>query len=208
MKNNKDKNYIEAFRTNNQRLIREMYESFKPYFINYIVSSTSITRDSVEDIYQESVIRLQQNILNDRLTDDKLDVSLSTYLNGIGYHVAMEWLRKYSHEISNTQYDMDRNRHIGEDQDLNSDDEIGSDIIDTYSSWQIEKREQIVRRTIMEIGEPCAPLLLGFYWHNKSMQQLASELKYASADVAKNQKSRCMKKISTIIRNKLNTLYQ
>ena len=66
-----------------------------------------------------------------------------------------------------------------------------------------EERERIIREQVMLIGKPCAPLLQGFYWEDKSMETLAQELGYSNADSAKAQKAKCMKKVMTFVKQKL-----
>ena len=67
----------------------------------------------------------------------------------------------------------------------------------------IQEREHIIRSLVEQLGAPCAPLLIGFLWKNKSMNELAQELGYSSADSAKTQKSKCMNKVKTFVKHKL-----
>lgn len=66
-----------------------------------------------------------------------------------------------------------------------------------------EERERVVREQVMRIGKPCAPLLLGFFWEEKSMDKLAIELGYSNADSAKSQKAKCMKKVMNYVKQNL-----
>ena len=79
MNNSKNQRYLEAFRNNDQRLIHEMYNKCKPSFMSYIMSRTSIASNDAEDIYQESMLRIQAAILNYRLTEDNLKTSISVF---------------------------------------------------------------------------------------------------------------------------------
>ena len=66
-----------------------------------------------------------------------------------------------------------------------------------------EEREHVIREQIMRMGKPCAPLLKGFFWEEKSMDTLAQELGYSNADSAKSQKAKCMKKVMTYVKQNL-----
>lgn len=50
--------------------------------------------DDKKDIYHDTFIRLQQNVLQGRLTPDNLNCSLQQYVNKIGRNVAKELLRQ------------------------------------------------------------------------------------------------------------------
>jgi hypothetical protein len=66
-----------------------------------------------------------------------------------------------------------------------------------------QERERIIRSLVEQLGKPCAPLLLGCLWQNKSMETLAQELGYSNADSAKSQKAKCMKKVKTFVKQQL-----
>jgi hypothetical protein len=46
-----------------------------------------------------------------------------------------------------------------------------------------------------QLKEPCHTLLIGFYYQRMSLEQLAKELHYASANVAKQMKFRCLERL-------------
>ena len=66
-----------------------------------------------------------------------------------------------------------------------------------------EEREYLIRHLINQLGAPCAPLLIGKYWEKKSMSKLAEELGYSTADSAKAQKTKCMRKVKIFVKQKL-----
>lgn len=89
-----DIQYIRAFANSDQLGMRHAYYALKDSFFWHIRSHcTQLNMNYLEDVYQEAFIRLQTNILNARLTESNLECSLQTYLNGIGYFVAMEMVR-------------------------------------------------------------------------------------------------------------------
>lgn len=90
-----DQEYINAFRTDDQRTINRFYAAFRADFLKAISSKFAIKDDYLlSDIFQDTCIRLWRNIQGDRLTSDSLTSSLAGYLYGIGERVALEMLRK------------------------------------------------------------------------------------------------------------------
>lgn len=88
-----DTEIIQAFLTNNQQGIRWAYDGWQSSFRYSVLSRTHIDEDYIEDTYQEAFIRLQQHILNGRMTEEKLKAPLLAYLKEIGYYVALELIR-------------------------------------------------------------------------------------------------------------------
>jgi len=52
-----------------------------------------------------------------------------------------------------------------------------------------------LERTLNELGNPCKQLLESYYYLGLKMKAIASKLGYKNADVAKNLKGRCLKKL-------------
>lgn len=77
---------------------------------------------------------------------------------------------------------------------------ILDDVVVTMEDLIDDERNKIIREQVVKMEKPCAPLLLGAIWEGKSNAELAVELEYKTADVVKNQKSRCLKTIKGILR--------
>ena len=64
-------------------------------------------------------------------------------------------------------------------------------------------RVAIIKEVVDNMGEPCEPLLMSFYWEKKSWAIIAEELEYSGADSAKTQKNKCMGKLKALITNRM-----
>ena len=204
-----DKEIIQSFLDNDQNGIREVYYAWRKPFeqaLSHLLPNT----DDMDDAYQEAIIRLQQHILTERLTPDNIKKSLLAYFKTIGRYVALEIINQRNRGQQDTKTE-EETLHIIPDvntmdsSDVDSDDEpIEIDRpFDPNESLDIQEREHIIRSLVEQLGAPCAPLLIGFLWENKSMSNLAQELGYSSADSAKTQKSKCMNKVKTFVKHKL-----
>ena len=204
-----DKEIIQSFLDNDQNGIRKVYYAWRKPFeqaLSHLLPNT----DDMDDAYQEAIIRLQQHILTERLTPDNINKSLLAYFKTIGRYVALEIINQRNRGQQDTKTE-EETPHIISDvnttdsSDVDSDDEpIEIDRpFDPNESMDIQERERIIRSLVEQLGAPCAPLLIGFLWENKSMSNLAQELGYSSADSAKTQKSKCMNKVKTFVKHKL-----
>lgn len=199
---------IKAFEVNDQKGIREAYYAWRTPVFQTILIRTGLDEDYLDDAYQEAVIRLQQHILTGRLKTDNLQRSLLAYLKAIGIFTAKEIMRG-RRELPESRLPRRTDENDEEsfadelaegDQDLGASNEAA---FDPSAYYDEEERERVIRNEIMLMGKPCAPLLLGFYWDMKSMDTLALELHYSNSNSAKTQKARCMKRLTTYVKNKL-----
>lgn len=181
-----DQEYIQAFRRNDQSAITAFYTQHKERFITHIGSKFHILdRDTLFDVYQDSIWRLWENIQQGKLTEEKLTVSLVAYLQeGIGEKVMLETLRKQKESIAD------------EEQIMKLEDEL-DDIDDVIAH---EERIETIRKTLDKMGKPCAPLLKLFYWEKLSWEVIADQLGYNNADTAKTQKYKCIQKLKALFR--------
>ena len=181
-----DQEYIHAFRRNEQSVITAFYTQNKERFITHIGRKFHILdRDTLFDVYQDSIWRLWEKIQQGKLTEEKLTSSLVAYLQeGIGENVMLETLRKQKESLAN-----DEQLRLLEDELDDIDDVIAQ-----------EERIETIRQTISNIGKPCSPLLKLFYWGKLSWEVIATQLGYSNADTAKTQKYKCIQKLKTLFR--------
>lgn len=205
-----DTEVIQAFLNNDQKGIREVYLAWRVPFEKSL-SRLLPNTDDMDDAYQEAFIRLQQHILTERLTANNIEKSLCAYFNTIGRYVALEMINQHNKGQQNAETQEEEIPHIiplahkTDQQDIDPDDEPAEvDVpFDPNEHMDTRERERVIRSLVDQLGAPCAPLLIGFFWNNQSMDQLAQELGYSSADSAKTQKSKCMKKVKSFVKQQL-----
>ena len=171
-----NKEYFIGFQTNDQQVITSFYEKFQPNFKRSLISKYTILDEEVlADVYQDTVIRLWENIQRGRITLDNLTSDLTGYLFGIGENVLREQLRKKKEILI---------------EDLPESPDPGNDIL-----------QDEIKEVVEAMDNPCAPLLLKFYWEGYSMDEIAIQLGYANANSAKTQKNKCMNKLKAIFKS-------
>jgi RNA polymerase sigma factor (sigma-70 family) len=203
-----DKEIIQSFIDNNQHGIREVYYAWRVPFEQSLMRLLPNT-DDMEDAYQEAFIRLQQHILTERLTADNIQKSLLAYFKTIGRYVALEMInqRNKGQNQPNEDEDIDaidiKEELEFSDDPMDDEPQSSNQSFDLNDDMDTQERERIIRSLVEQLGNPCAPLLLGHLWENKSMEILAQELGYSNADSAKSQKAKCMKKVKTFVKQQL-----
>ena len=203
-----DKEIIQSFIDNNQHGICEVYYAWRVPFEQSLMRLLPNT-DDMDDAYQEAFIRLQQHILTERLTTENIEKSLLAYFKTIGRYVALEIINQRNKGQKPTDEDEDTDAiDIKEelefsDDSMDDESQSSNQSFDPNDDMDTQERERIIRSLVEQLGKPCAPLLLGHLWENKSMEILAQELGYSNADSAKSQKAKCMKKVKTFVKQQL-----
>jgi hypothetical protein len=70
----------------------------------------------------------------------------------------------------------------------------------SIEEYEITERNRAIQDTVNNMGKPCAPLLLKFYWDQLSWDIIAQQLGYANANSAKTQKNKCMNKLKNLFK--------
>lgn len=181
-----DKDYIAAFRSNDQRNISRFYTEYRDDFLHDIGSYYRIINSElISEIFQESVIRLWKNIRSDKLNENTLTSSLAGYLFSIGRNVALEIFRqegiRFEKPIEESENEASKKATVAEDW-----------------LWRESEQQVAVRSAVYAMEEPCAPLLLLFYWDRLSWEDIAVQLNYKDANSAKTQKYKCIQKLKAL----------
>lgn len=181
-----DIEYIAAFLANDQAVITAYYKRQREPFIRDISKNFRITnKERLTDIFQESFVRFWRNIRRKKLTEANLTGSLAGYLYKVGENVVKETFRREGKCIA-VDIENERIPHI---------DPVGMEIVRGVE----DEQKVMIRRTVTNMGEPCATLLLEFYWDKHSWETIAIDHNYADANSAKTQKYKCIQKLKALL---------
>lgn len=156
------------------RHVARLYELYRVEFVGYARRCFSLGEADAEEIYQDSFIALYENVKQGRLT--QLTVSLKTYL-----------FRIARNKILNARRDA-----AGKSGELH-------DALPATGNDDWAARQEMVYHTVQQMQEPCSTVLTLYYWERRSMEEIAREMNYAGAQVAKNRKLACMRKLKAVL---------
>ena len=173
--------------------LSKIYDECKPVFL--IVQKNKfpqVSESDIEEIYNDSILALYNNVKNGTLTE--LTCSLQTYINRIGDNKTKDLLRK---------------RHLVQESLTDYEAKVSckrADEIWTSGTDDVEsERKNCVYSLIERLAEPCKKILFGYYYDHFTMATIAESLGFASADVAKTQKHRCMNKFKGAVESEFKT---
>ncbi|MCM1108922.1 MAG: hypothetical protein NC388_07690 [Clostridium sp.] len=199
-----DTAYVEGVARRNPIVQRDFYIYCKTYFDTHYRGVFFASDHDKQDIFHNTYITLWENIERGRIRvrdgiligrDDKpFQGSLLTYMMGIGKLKYREWVRTTKREPGLNDCPTDNGTEHPE--------ATGPQV------WTNEDTEPDMLETISDcvavMQERCRQILTKFYYENKRLDIMLSELPtYKSKDALKSNKNRCL----NLLKTSVTTLY-
>ena len=172
--------WIEGVRNGDQSLIDQFYFNYRADFLQWAEAKYKLGEDDLADIYQNAVIALYENVVTGKL--ENLQSNLKTYLYGIAKNLILKSFRRSKMESNH--------------QEAITEHWVTQFLTDDS---HLESMRECVKKLMYQMEEPCKTILELFYYQNHSIEMIAQAMKYQSKDVAKTQKSRCLKTLKNNI---------
>ena len=160
---------------NKQYALEELYESNKKKFMR-LAEGYNLPLDDKIDIFQDAIIALIELNRKGKLAFVKSDIS--TYLLAIAKYMLF---KKAKVAYTNTL--------------------LQENMLDVWEEYNEQNEIQLLQmqKAWATLGEQCKKLLTAFYYEEKKLDDLVKLMGYDSKDVAKSQKSRCIKQLKIFI---------
>lgn len=166
-----DQKLLNQLKIGNEKAWSMLYQKGNyPVIKNYIVRNNGKV-DDAKDIYQDAIIILYKKVLQN---DFLLSSSISTYIYGIAKNL---WLKRLNKQQVVSNFDLANIETIPNEEENKENFEINL---------------ENVQKAVDKIGDPCKTLLQLFYFQKKTMEEIASRLKYNNPNTAKQQKYKCI----------------
>lgn len=176
-KENIEKDFINRILRNDESAIDDLYLHYRDSFVIFLMNKYKAQKDDALDIFQDVVVAVYRNVKMKKLTE--LNSSIKTYLYAIGKNLWLKQNRKktYITEIKEEAFDID----------------LSSIEVKFIQQEEKDRTNMNLKRAISSLGDPCTELLTYFYYYNYSYDEIIQRMEYNNVNVAKTQKSRCMK---------------
>lgn len=176
-----DNRIVELLRTSKtDKAFQDLYGYFPA--VKKLVLKNGGNSDDALDVYQEGLIILCKKVKD---IDFKLTSSLNTYLYGVCKYIWKNELKKRK----NKQY---VELLPGQNPSIEAD-------VDSYN--ESEKVSKLAEQAVLQLGEQCREILKLFYFDLWSMKKIAEKFGFASENVAKNQKYKCVETAKLNLQN-------
>ena len=155
-----------------------VYKEYREEFVKWIMKSFKCSDDDAKDVYQQTIVTFYENIVNDKI--HSFNSSIKTYLFAIG---------------KNKLYAISREKHKFK---MEIDDSIGGIVQETDTEEENSRKLKKVEKSMKSLGDPCKKILELYYYHKKTMNDIAKSLGLKNSETAKNMKYKCLKRLRTI----------
>ena len=175
---------------NYEDIVRDWYLKLQTPFLRQLTSKyPALTIFDAENIYQDTFLAVQNNLLEGRL---KEDTSWSSYIMTIGLNMASKAYRK----IGKTDSADDGFDNDGEGSKSKTAREVEK-LVKNLSEeetplYENEEALSLLGDELTHTPEPCGSIIRLFYYTNMSMDEIATKIGYKNATTAKAKKSQCM----------------
>lgn len=163
---------IKSFQTQVQdqafsQLYRDHYKS-----IIAMVTKNNGSAEDASDVFQDAIVVLHKNALK---TGFSLNCKIGTYLYSVARNV---WLKKLKKNKRITSISETEKEFIPISED-------NTKILDKM------EEKNLLYKHLQQMGEDCRKVLKFFYFDGMRLDEIATQMGYKSAEVAKNKKFRC-----------------
>ncbi len=182
MKNIKDDALIALLqsgkRHENDRALSYLYQ--KHYrMLESLVQKYNGSDADAQDVFQDSLIVLFNQVKSGQF---ELKSSISTYLYAIARNI---WFKKF--------------RTVSKESELQAVHEAIPEEENQLGFLEKSEKSNLIAQLLGQLDEKCRKLLLLFYYERQRMKYIADEMGWQSEQVAKNQKTLCMKKLKGMV---------
>lgn len=164
--------------------LTKIYDTHKSGFMAFVRSFfPGFSLQHTEEIYNDAFMAVYLDIQSGKLTH--LTCSFQTYINQIGKYKILDFYKKRKIEIGYVEDILKSN--------------ITERIDDVWDNASSGRRIEIYN-FIEEMDDvKCKKIIFAYYYDGWSMDVIADELGFKSADVAKTTKNRCLQKIKKVL---------
>lgn len=167
-------NIVNELKQGGSRALEQVYVRYRVEFVQWLQGRFGCEAELAKDIYQQTILTFYENVQSGKLTT--LTSQVKTYLFSIGRNKYYEAVREKAKQ-------------------------------ERAKDWQVEHDStsesllQLVEACLEKLGEPCRGLLMQFYFHKRSMEQLTELFDYKNIDTAKNQKYKCLERLRKLVKS-------
>jgi len=177
---NRESKILHLIRNGDEQGLVMVFEDTRTMAVSYVKRNSGTEADA-EEVLQEAVVILWEKV---RSGSFEAQSKLSTFLMGVMKNI---WARRLARRKRESPLPDDFDPPAGEESQLDG-------LIK-------EEQQEAMREAMSRITEICRKILLMFYWEEKSMEEIASDLGLANAETAKSKKYQCRKSLEHHLRS-------
>lgn len=190
LKNQKiESDWQQKLRKGDNTPLSTFFHLYNDLCVSRLVGGMNCDRETAKDIFLDALIDLRDKVIG----DGKKEINdVKAYITGTCRNMFLKRIAANSSFYKKTS-DIQRYYYkeaLGEE---NFDLLVKGELEEMETKAKQDRLKQI-QKSLNSLGKKCQTILKQFYIHKKSMVDIATEMGFSSANVAKTTKSRCFKK--------------
>lgn len=181
-----DGQIITQLKKRDRNALKGIYMEYRTAFFKF-ASRYNAGAHLLEDIFQDALIVVYENAQKGKL--DHLKGSLKTYLFSTGKFMLFKHFR-------------DNKKEVFTDEASLFDQQDQSTMEEVRQTDDMSTRQKMLILSFKKLGDKCREILELFYLNGLSLDEITMVQGYDNKNVAKSQKSRCLKTLKELIRKK------
>jgi RNA polymerase sigma factor (sigma-70 family) len=174
---------LQLLKDGNYEILWYLYKKSIASISKYVKSNSGNTQDA-EDILQEALLTFWQKACDPNF---RLTSLPTTYIFAIAKNL---WLKA-----------LEKRKTISNPNNINTTDDFLDNLEDKIIT---EEKFTIIDKAYKLLGENCKEILKQYYFLKLSMQEIATKLNYANANVAKAKKHQCLSQLRELCNKETN----
>lgn len=176
---------ILLLKDSDKEVLKMLYTENRNPFINF-ARKFKISEEDILDVYQDAIIVLQEKAIKGEL--ENLTCSIRTFLFGIGKYMLFEKARKHKKKLPLFPEKKEDYNFL----------EICNDFFEIEE--EPNELQVLLKNAFSTLGKKCKEVLTLFYYRGYTIDEISETLNYENKNVAKSQKSRCIKQLKEKIK--------
>lgn len=177
---------LTSIKNGNTGVLVSLYKEHRNNFIAWARNEFGVREEDAKDIFQDVITAFYFNVKEERLVS--LDCDIRTYLYAIGKYKIINHQKKSARTVN-----LPLSQLINEDKQENMAEKKHDD----------DHTKEVIKQNLEKLPEKDRKILELYYFENKSMQEIADELGYKNANVAKKMKFESFKKLAEIFKKSM-----
>lgn len=178
---------LSRLRAGDEKCLRELYQQHRNDFVHWACRQYPLEEEEAKDIFQVTMLAFYENAASGKITH--LSCELKTYLFAIAKNHIHNLLRNKASSANFVDV---------------------ADIKETDNSLEEEEakahQKTLVHQAIALLPPDNRKVLELYYFHDYDMASVAREMGYKNEGVAKVKKLQCLRKLSVILKEKVQLL--
>jgi len=193
---------VTSLQSGNDKPWGDLYLKHRQYCVDFLKKKFNCANNDAQDIYMDAMIKFRNEVLRDKVSN----ANIKGYITKIAQNECLKRLNKQKRTTTNDVFDVDKVENYLAQQNVQDDAYdplIQQEAAQAFTTQQKRKINALVWAK-QQLNPRCQQLLTATIVEGIKLSKLLLRFKFSNLNVAKTTKSRCKKKLESLVAQYLN----